>query len=214
MRNFLNEEMDVFLRAYQSDGEIKKKLINNNIQLVKCVVYKKYLDSGYDFDELVSVGCFGLMKAADTFNPKKGVVFSTYAVICIDNEIKTFLKLRNKDRRTVSFNTPIGSNEEEGFKLEDIYPANIDIASEYEDKECYEAVRKLVSEISGEQGEMLRLYFGFTGDGKTLKAIAELYGISSTSVAEKIRKELKIMKRKLYELGFLSTLNNEQIRLK
>ena len=205
---------DVFERASGGDLVARNEIVSNNIPLVKYVVNKKYLDSGYDFDELVSIGFWGLIKAAETFDVTRRFMFSTYAVTCIDNEIKTFLNVRSKDRRTMSLNASIIQDGDGEVMLEDVYPANIDIASDYEDKECYEIVRKMVDEIEGVRGDMLRMYFGFIGDGKTLKEIADFYGISPTAVADRIRSELKIMRIKLYELGFLSTLKNEQIRLK
>jgi RNA polymerase sigma factor (sigma-70 family) len=51
----------------------------------------------YDKDEYIQVGCIGMIKAIQTFNPKKAS-FSTYATICIRNEIINFLQKENKHR--------------------------------------------------------------------------------------------------------------------
>ena len=74
----------------------RDELILNNINLVRSVVNKNF--TGYDDKEdLFQVGCIGLIKAADNFDPNKGIKFSTYATHRIYGEIRNY----NRD------NTPI-----------------------------------------------------------------------------------------------------------
>ena len=63
----------------------KEILIERNLRLVAHVV-KKYQNVDEDMEDLISIGCIGLIKAIDTFDVNKGRL-ATYACRCIDNAI-------------------------------------------------------------------------------------------------------------------------------
>jgi RNA polymerase sigma-B factor len=73
------------------ENDYRKKLIFDNLDLVIPVV-KKALKNNEIFEDLMQVGYIGLIKAAENFEPDKGVQFSTYATYCIDGEIKHYLR--------------------------------------------------------------------------------------------------------------------------
>lgn len=50
-----------------------------------------YANSNADSDDLSQEGLIGLLNAISSFDPNKGVKFSTYAEVCIGNRMKTFL---------------------------------------------------------------------------------------------------------------------------
>lgn len=52
----------------------------------------RFRDRGTDYEELYSAGCMGLVKAANAFDPQRGVCFSTYAVPVIIGEIKRLFR--------------------------------------------------------------------------------------------------------------------------
>ena len=47
---------------------------------------------GIEYEELYSAGCLGLVKAANAFEPERGVCFSTYAVPVILGEIRRLFR--------------------------------------------------------------------------------------------------------------------------
>jgi len=53
---------------------------------------RKLNGRGAEFDDLVQAGCVGLIKAADAFDPGRGLAFSTYAVPVILGEIKRLFR--------------------------------------------------------------------------------------------------------------------------
>lgn len=59
--------------------------------LVKSIV-KRYIGKGVEYDDLYQLGCLGLVKAWNKFDPSYGVKFTTYAVPLIAGEIKRFLR--------------------------------------------------------------------------------------------------------------------------
>ncbi len=82
-----DEEKECFRRVKQGDGEARVMAIESNLSLVISRV-KVYMGRGIDFDDLYSMGCLGLVRAVDKFEPSRGLCFSTYAVWWIDSHMK------------------------------------------------------------------------------------------------------------------------------
>ncbi|OWZ83982.1 sigma-70 family RNA polymerase sigma factor [Natranaerobius trueperi] len=87
------KEILKLIKKWQNDGdrEARKKVIEQNIKLVKSVIMR-FSGSGVDKEDLIQIGLIGLVKAVDRFDTKRNVKFSTYAVPLIIGEIKTFLR--------------------------------------------------------------------------------------------------------------------------
>ena len=86
------EEVTVLIaRSQAGDKEARERLIEENLGLVRHIV-KRFLERGYDPEDLFQIGCIGLMKAIDKFDLSFEVKFSTYAVPMIQGEIKRFLR--------------------------------------------------------------------------------------------------------------------------
>lgn len=92
-QNTLNygEILTLIESAQNGDLISKNKLLKLNTGLINKVVLK-YLSSGLEKDDLFQLGCIGLVKAIDRFNPSLGYMFSSYAVPMIEGEIKRFLR--------------------------------------------------------------------------------------------------------------------------
>lgn len=88
----------------------KDILIERNLRLVAHVA-KKYQNVDEDMEDLISIGCIGLIKAVDTFDAGKGRL-ATYACRCIDNELLMLLRAKKKTSREVSLFEPIGQDKE------------------------------------------------------------------------------------------------------
>jgi RNA polymerase sporulation-specific sigma factor len=85
------ETMAYIERAQQGDNAAKDILVRKNIALVKSLV-KKFLNRGYEYEDLFQLGSIGLIKAIQNYESKYNVRFSTYAVPMIVGEIKRFLR--------------------------------------------------------------------------------------------------------------------------
>lgn len=85
-------ETDALLhRARNGDRSAREELINGNLRLVLSVI-QKFLGRGENADDLFQVGCVGLIKAIDNFDPSHAVKFSTYGVPMIAGEIRRYLR--------------------------------------------------------------------------------------------------------------------------
>ena len=71
--------------------EAMNRLIEANLPLVTSIS-KKFINRGYDYEDIYQIGCMGLVKAINNFDDKYNVKFSTYAVPMIIGEIKRFLR--------------------------------------------------------------------------------------------------------------------------
>ncbi|MCC2686724.1 MAG: polymerase sigma70 [Paenibacillaceae bacterium] len=77
--------------SQSGDGIARDTLVNCNIRLVWSVV-QRFLNRGYDAEDLFQIGCIGLLKSVDKFDLSYDVKFSTYAVPMIIGEIQRFLR--------------------------------------------------------------------------------------------------------------------------
>ena len=93
-----NEEKEaLFERIQEGDEEARQQYIKGNLRLVLSVI-KRFSASSENVDDLFQIGCIGLIKAIDNFDPTLNVKFSTYAVPMIIGEIRRFLRDNNAIR--------------------------------------------------------------------------------------------------------------------
>ena len=95
------EKRQLLTRARAGDAAARQAMIEGNLRLVLSVV-QRFAQRGENLDDLFQVGCIGLMKAIDNFNPELDVRFSTYGVPMIVGEIRRFLRDNNAIRVSCS----------------------------------------------------------------------------------------------------------------
>jgi len=82
---------ELIASSQAGDAAARDTLVVSNQRLVWSVV-QRFLNRGYEADDLFQIGCIGLMKAIDKFDLSYDVRFSTYAVPMIIGEIQRFLR--------------------------------------------------------------------------------------------------------------------------
>ncbi|MCI9082477.1 MAG: RNA polymerase sporulation sigma factor SigG [Lachnospiraceae bacterium] len=92
-----DEKSDLFTRIKAGDTAARETYIKGNLRLVLSVI-KRFSNSNENVDDLFQIGCIGLIKSIDNFNPEIGVKFSTYAVPMIIGEIRRYLRDNNSIR--------------------------------------------------------------------------------------------------------------------
>lgn len=78
------------------------ELYDHGLHLVKYVVEKDFkhaLEKGYEKEDLVGCGVFGLLKASKQYDPSKGISFVTFACINIKREIVSFIRQKCQRRQ-------------------------------------------------------------------------------------------------------------------
>lgn len=86
-----DDNVELIQLARDGNKEALNKLIQMNLPLVSSIS-KKFLNRGYDYEDIFQIGSIGLVKAVNNFDSKFNVKFSTYAVPMIIGEIKRFLR--------------------------------------------------------------------------------------------------------------------------
>lgn len=87
----MDHTKELIEKAHNGDKNARDQLILENMGLIWSIV-KRFLNRGYEQEDLFQVGSIGLIKAVDKFDMSFDVKFSTYAVPMIAGEIKRFLR--------------------------------------------------------------------------------------------------------------------------
>ena len=77
-------------KAQSGDKSARDKIIEHNLRLVMMVV-KRFKNTPYEFNDLLSYGIIGLINAIDNYDKSKDIEFTTYFVKCITNSILYYL---------------------------------------------------------------------------------------------------------------------------
>ncbi len=194
------EEIHECFEKYRlGDLNARKKIINHNIRLVISEVKRKFSNTMYEENELISSGLLGLVKAVDTFDISRNLLFATYAVKCIDNEILMFMRNGKKWINDYSLEATINTDfDGKELKLEDVISDDsCDLVLDYEKKEDYKIVRKIVEELPERERLIIMMYFGFI-DNKLYnqEEISHKLNISQSYISRLIKKILNKIKEK------------------
>lgn len=92
----------------------RETLVCDNIRLVYYIFGKLSQTefSALHKDDIISSGILGLVKAANTFDTERGTKFSTYAALCIRNEMLMYMrKARRYFNQEISLESPVTVDE-------------------------------------------------------------------------------------------------------
>ena len=168
------------------DRSKRDLLIEHNLRLVVHVV-KKYITSGKDMDDLISIGTIGLIKAVDSYKNSKGTRLATYAARCIENEVLMVLRAEKKLQSEVSLYEPIkgGKGGGEMTYMEILETDSEEVYGDVELRFDIKKLRSLINKVlSGREKTIIELRYGLT-DGREWpqREVAELLDISRSYVS-------------------------------
>ncbi|WP_078380108.1 RNA polymerase sporulation sigma factor SigF [Sutcliffiella halmapala] len=86
-----HEVKELIKKSQAGEQEARDLIVSKNMRLVWSVV-QRFMNRGYEPDDLFQIGCIGLLKSVDKFDLSYDVKFSTYAVPMIIGEIQRFIR--------------------------------------------------------------------------------------------------------------------------
>jgi len=179
------------------------RIVQQNTGLVSLLVGRTMrqcprLPSVYDHDDLYSLGNIGLLSAARTFDPERGVAFSTYAYRCIEHAILGALKREwGQQIDCVSLSPMTGDEDDNPIEeqIADTAPDASKMAFNRSDREILEAA---MEGLPKRQAEVIRsLYF----NGESIPQLAKRWRLSMQAVQRQHFLGLKALRQRLRNLG-------------
>ncbi len=189
-----NLEEDLIIKSKLGDLNARNKLIEHNLRLV-VFLSKKYDNTGYDLEDLVSIGTIGLIKGIKTYKIDKNIKLATYASRCIENEILMFLRKNKKRMGEVSFEDSINLDSEGNeLHIEDVFGTEEDIVHKsIEDYDNKILLENEIKKLNGRDKEIIELRYGLFGKKElTQKELADKLDISQSYIS---RIEKKVIRR-------------------
>ncbi len=188
------EELDLARKMSVGDREARDKLIEHNLRLVVFLA-KKYENTGYELEDLVSIGTVGLIKGIDTYKVDKNIKLATYVSRCIANEILMFLRKNKRKRTEISLEETLNFDAEgNSLCLEDVLGTDEDIvATSFEKNVDKRFLEKELNSLSEREKMIMSLRYGLNNkDEYTQKEVATMLGISQSYIS---RIEKKVINR-------------------
>ena len=195
-------ERDYIIKASKGDIDAKNKLIEHNLRLVVFLA-KKYENTGYDVEDLVSIGSIGLIKGINTYKLDKNIKLATYASRCIENEILMHLRKVVKTRNELSLDEPLNVDGEGNvLLLSDVLGTESDVI--YKDLESDVEKDILIAsfnKLPPRERQIVKLRFGILGSPqKTQKEIADMFGISQSYISRLEKKVINKLKKEMSKM--------------
>lgn len=191
------------LVAEMHTDEAKQKLIEHNLRLV-IYVAKKFDNVDVDMHDLISIGSIGLIKAINSFKGDKNIKIATYASKCIENEILMHLRKINKQKREVSLDDPISSdNEGNNLMITDLVSCD-EIMPHHECERQAEVAQlwQILDKLTEREKEIMIMRFGLSGKlEKTQKEVADDLGISQSYISRLEKKIMLRIKKEIIKLN-------------
>lgn len=180
-----DEELSYITKAKLGDEYAKNKLIEHNLRLVVFLA-KKYESTGYDLEDLVSIGSIGLIKGINTYKINKNIKLATYASRCISNEILMYIRKNKKRKVEVSLEESLNFDAEGNeLHLEDVLGTEEDIVPKtFENEMNKEFLDKEIEKLASRDKEIMTLRYGLNNTKEyTQKEVAEMLGISQSYIS-------------------------------
>lgn len=179
------EEQEALLRMREGDDEARQMLVEHNMRLIVHIA-RKYKVPGCTFDDLISIGAVGLIKAVRSYNMDSGTSLSTYAARCIENEILMSLRQSRKQQADISLNEPLGTDSDgNAVTFADLLGTDPELVEdEVRRRITLTTVRRVLPTLPQRERTVLNLRYGLSdGIMHPQHEIARQLGISRSYVS-------------------------------
>ena len=201
MKNKKDSDYELLYLISENNEDAKKLFYEKYKPIIEMKVkkYISYVESrGYDYNDLVQEGMIGLSRAITDYKTQKDVQFNTFANVCIERQIFSFLRNIDSGKHkvlndSISFDTTTNTY---GKSLDQILDdKNINPETSFvQNEETNDLFDNILGELTDKESEVFKL----RAQGFTYKEIASLLNISEKSVSKAIEK-IKIKAKKVLD---------------
>lgn len=170
----------------------QEELILNNQELIYHVVSKLHIYTD-DYNDIISVGKIGLVKAAASFDMSKNIHFSTYAVRCIHNEILLYFRQEYPHTKNISLYSPVGNDKDgDELLLFNILATNgTDFSKVIEDNDITIRCINIILNLFNPRDRLIMLYQIAGVSQQTLSSIFNISRPYVSKLERQLRKKIK-----------------------
>lgn len=198
-----DEENRLLLLKESGDMTAIERLIEHNLRLVAYIA-KKFENTGIEFEDLISIGAIGLIKAVRTFKVDKNIRLATYASRCIENEILMQIRKTSKIKNDISLDKPLCEDSDGNqLVLADILPGEDDVITQAVDEPAdKQIINELIGKLNHREREIMILRYGLMGHQElTQREVALKLGISQSYISRLEKRILSDMKEEIERLS-------------
>lgn len=198
-----DEENRLLLLKERGDMTATERLIEHNLRLVAYIA-KKFENTGIEFEDLISIGAIGLIKAVRTFKVDKNIRLATYASRCIENEILMQIRKTSKIKNDISLDKPLCEDSDGNqLVLADILPGEDDVITQAVDEPAdKQIINELIGKLNHREREIMILRYGLMGHQElTQREVALKLGISQSYISRLEKRILSDMKEEIERLS-------------
>ncbi len=194
-----DEELKYLIELKSGNTKARDILIEHNLRLVVFLA-KKYESTGYDMEDLVSIGSIGLIKGINTYKIDKNIKLATYASRCIANEILMYIR-KNKNRKTeISLEDALNYDQDGNeLHLEDVMGTPDDlVVKEFEESEEKRLLTKEIELLDERDKRIMIMRYGLYNTKEyTQKEVADKLNISQSYISRIEKKVINNLKNSL-----------------
>ena len=194
-----DEELKYLIELKSGNTKARDILIEHNLRLVVFLA-KKYESTGYDMEDLVSIGSIGLIKGINTYKIDKNIKLATYASRCIANEILMYIR-KNKNRKTeISLEDALNYDQDGNeLHLEDVMGTPDDlVVKEFEESEEKRLLTKEIELLDERDKRIMIMRYGLYNTKEyTQKDVADKLNISQSYISRIEKKVINNLKNSL-----------------
>lgn len=184
-------ENEKLFALYQTDSSVEEKIYQLNKKIIYYVLNTHNISSSmHDFEDLFMECSIGLIKAIRSYSLSRGCTFSSFAIVCINNELNMYFRKNTKYKRfeTSEFSEDGKSLLElikSDFLLEDDYIENEEINL---NKIRVDAMFRILNK---KEVYLISMYYGLNSNPiHKLDEIARLINCTKSNCSRLIKKIL------------------------
>ena len=213
----MTDELRALFARYKQTGDIndRNKIVEKHLYLAE-ILAKKFVGRGVPYDDLYQEASFAIIDAVDSFDPDKGVEFSTFLTPTITGKLKNYFRDKSRmislPRRLNDLNVAVKKFCEKFMADHGVMPTASEIAEQLKVSE--EDVIEVL-EISGTLSLDYALDEGESGGGKSLADAVPIIeagfeDIEMRETLKEVTQDLSDMQKKLLAYRFSQNLSQTE----